>query len=672
MIQLGTLTPDETVEQLRLLRPDTSREAAAAIHARSGGQPLFTEQLAQADAGEPTFLNDLLDGRVARLSGDDWRAASVLGVADRPLTEYAITLASGLDRGRLDITLWQLREQRLLDVADATVHLRHPLLAEAVRRRLLPAERGDVHRALAEVLSTDPAAEPAEVAAHWQGASDRGKELVWRIRAARAASDRFAGSQAADHWLRALALWPEGTASLVDPTLRRHELVAGVSTQLDLAARPLEAVSVLEAALGTSGYYDDSERADQLRLLARFSSTMFTSDRNGLALADEAIALYRTLPSTPGLAAALNWKGIELEWHGRRDEASAVLAEAATRGRRAGRHVARAFCARRAGLAARRLGRRGRCRGDRGRHLRVPLRAQSADGPGRGRASHRHPAHDLPIRRNRRGRRSPGVGARRSVALPRRPRPGPQEQRRPGLATIRSGEASHAGPGPETEGEEPGSLSFLHTERALLEVLCGNEQAGAKPSVPSGDGPAPGHRPVRGRGPAALRRLDGRPRGRIREVRRAARLSYRRVATRHRRRSPGTGRPRSRRHVGPIFARRSPERRNGSAGLARSAAPRPFRSPSRTRRPGHCAPVGGGACPRTWGGHRRWMAGRSPELGPRGPPPRRGVLPLARGAGRPARGQGTVAARLLKKAALDAREHVPLSQAIAATAAGAR
>ena len=34
-------------------------------------------------------------------------------------------------------------------------------------------------------------------------------------------------------------------------------------------------------------------------------------------------------------------------------------------------------------------------------------------------------------------------------------------------------------------------------------------------------------------------------------------------------------------------------------------------------------------------------------------------------------GQGTVAARLLKRAAADAREHVPLSQAIAATRAGA-
>ena len=35
-------------------------------------------------------------------------------------------------------------------------------------------------------------------------------------------------------------------------------------------------------------------------------------------------------------------------------------------------------------------------------------------------------------------------------------------------------------------------------------------------------------------------------------------------------------------------------------------------------------------------------------------------------------GQGTIALRLLKRAAADAREHVPLSQAIARTAAGAR
>ena len=35
-----------------------------------------------------------------------------------------------------------------------------------------------------------------------------------------------------------------------------------------------------------------------------------------------------------------------------------------------------------------------------------------------------------------------------------------------------------------------------------------------------------------------------------------------------------------------------------------------------------------------------------------------------------AQGQGTVAARVLKRAARDAREHVPLSAAIAATSRG--
>ena len=49
-------------------------------------------------------------------------------------------------------------------------------------------------------------------------------------------------------------------------------------------------------------------------------------------------------------------------------------------------------------------------------------------------------------------------------------------------------------------------------------------------------------------------------------------------------------------------------------------------------------------------------------------PARRGVQPVA---GCPAalrEGRGTVASRLLKRAAADAREHVPLSQEIARTA----
>ena len=343
-----------------------------------------------------------------------------------------------------------------------------------------------------------------------------------------------------------------------------------------------------------------------------------------------------------------------------------------TRGRRAGRHVARAFCARRAGLAARRLGRRGRCRGDRGRHPRVPLRAQSADGPGRGRASHRHPAHGLPARRRR---RRPPLNRRSSSPISgasRRPRPGPQGQRRPGLAP---GRPRHAGrqvlarrPRPR-----PGDRrSPLPPRRAR--PAGGAVRPNAKPprsrSVPSRDGPAPGRGPGRWSRPRCTSTswmgdpVDG--------FERFAELLGSRddeLSTRHRGRPPRAGCPRGRGHVGPLLSRRSPAHRSTPAGVARSPPPRPLRCASGTRRPGRRTPVGGRARTRSWGGHRRRMAGGGPELGPRDPPPRRGVLPVARRAGRPARRPGDGRSAPSQEGRADAREHVPLSQAIAATRA---
>ena len=64
------------------------------------------------------------------------------------------------------------------------------------------------------------------------------------------------------------------------------------------------------------------------------------------------------------------------------------------------------------------------------------------------------------------------------------------------------------------------------------------------------------------------------------------------------------------------------------------------------------------------------LGGQSMGHPPR--PARSRLLPVASGAGRHSGRQGHLAARLLTKAAADAREHVPLSEAIAATAAGAR
>ena len=329
-LELAPLSREETAAQLRLLRPDITDAIVRRIHARSQGQPLFTEQLAHEESGAPsTFLGELLDGRIGRLDGEAWRAASALGVADRPMTEAALAHATGLDRPRLTHSLRELRDARLLETLADTVHLRHPLLAEAVRRRLLPGETAEVHRSLARTMSSDPDAEPAEVAAHWQGASDRAEELTWRIRAAQAASARFAGSQAADHWMRALDLWPPGAGTAGEPPLRRQALVVGVVAAMELAGHERTGRPFLEAALSAPQELDTAERADLLRLLARPNSTQFVRGDRGLELVDQSIALFRSLPPSAGLALALNWKATELEWHGRRREATTTLEEAA-------------------------------------------------------------------------------------------------------------------------------------------------------------------------------------------------------------------------------------------------------------------------------------------------------------------------------------------------------
>jgi type II secretory pathway predicted ATPase ExeA len=331
-IELQPLSLDDSILQLRLLRSDITDDQARLIHERSQGQPLFTEQLLDAPgpSSSSPLLDDLLDRRIAPVRRRAWLVASVLGVADRPLVDGTLRGATGLGRVQLAKSLQELREQRLLDVAGDAYHLPHPLLAEAVRRRLLPGETADVHQRLARAMSAHPGAEPAEVALHWQHANEPTEELIWRIRAARAASQRYAASQAADHWLRALDLWPAGSPTAGVPPIRRYHAIAGAVSQLEAAGRPTEEAAVLEPALEAPEEFEVMERADLLHLSARANSTQpLTTPGTGLQLIDQSIELFRTLPPSGGLALALRWKSIELEWHGRRDEAVAAITEAA-------------------------------------------------------------------------------------------------------------------------------------------------------------------------------------------------------------------------------------------------------------------------------------------------------------------------------------------------------
>lgn len=674
VLPLRPLTPDETLDQVRLLRPGTTPADAARIYARSLGQPLFTEQLAHADAGEPTYLGDLLDDRVSRLAGAGWTVASVLGVADRTLTADEVERATHLEDEQLSEALRELRSQRILDVDEAGVRLRHPLLAEAVRRRLLPGEAAAAHRAVAGALVAHGDAEPAEVARHWQGAGDAEQELAWQVRAARAAAERYAGQQSAAHWRRALELWPKDASEALAPPVRRHEVVAGIANQLDLAGLPREAVPVLEAELARSDpphLYDVAERADLLRHLARFNSSQFVTGTRGLELVEQAIELLRSLPPTSELAAALTWQGTELEWHGRREEATAVLARAAEIAAEAGdRTIERSARAQWAWQLA--------ASGDAGsvdhierilqefgqtdsllRNLAVAVRhtdillmaCRPAEDVVRAAAYALDQAARWQITTNH------AVVLSTNVA---------QAWRRAGMV-----DRAMAVVAPATDDEKPTGLPLLHVERAILEVLLGHLDVagrrvgcldlGVHEVMDSSILEAQLH----------LTTWTGRPAD-------GFALAQKVLSSRHDEVSPGT--------VGDLLVLIAAAAADARVGDGRSARLAARRTLDAIRGAMHHDPFAPGAVLADRAALPQWEAESRRLLGQDSVEAWTNAATTWHDLDRPhdeaycrwraaqvalRDGHGTVAARLLRSAAARARGHVPLSRAVAATAAGA-
>ena len=337
--------------------------------------------------------------------------------------------------------------------------------------------------------------------------------------AARAAAERYSGLQAAAHWRRALALWPQ--------VLRRRASLRCAGTRWSPASPPgarprRQATRCRARARGRARVaethahlYDVAERADLLRQLARLNSSQFVGGSLGLQMIEHAIDLYRTLGPTPGLATALTWKGTELEWGGRRTEATDVLTEAAAMAAGTGdRLLERSVLAQWAWqlAASRRRGERRRDRPDHPhvrpgqsplrnlwvgvRHTDILLMASAGAAEDVARAAR------LPWARPRGGRSRAGTPSilKSNVA---------QAWRRAGKV----GRAMEV-VGDETRAEAPGLSSFLHVDRAILEVLQGHEDAargrvGRQPRR----GRAGGGRQVQARGASLLRDLDGRPRG---------------------------------------------------------------------------------------------------------------------------------------------------------------
>ena len=332
-LRLGPLSLDETAQQLSILLGQPAAPAAVtSIHARTEGLPLFTEQLAKAidqdaDRPMPELLADLLDARLVGVGRHAWAIAKVLGVADRGLTSAVVREAADLTVGELFDGLRELDARRLLSPTDPDVaQLRHPLLAEAIRRRLVAGEGVDQHRRLARVLAARPHPAAPEIALHWQRGFQPAEEVVWRVAAARAAANRFAVTEEMAQWRRVLSLYSDGHEVPGGPTWSEVYCAAiDAAWSLGLRAESQELVS---AALSSSAGLEGRARADLYFRTATRSMAGMDSPES-LRMADEAIAIYRAIEPTIDLALCLERRSVILRKGGRWEEAAHDLDEAA-------------------------------------------------------------------------------------------------------------------------------------------------------------------------------------------------------------------------------------------------------------------------------------------------------------------------------------------------------
>ena len=330
-LPLGLLDREETIEQLDLLGlgPIAAGDVDG-IYGRSQGQPLFTEQLA-AHAGQggtlPERLADLLDRRLDGLDAPAWSIARALGVADRPLADGLLADATGIPATELATGLHELVDRRLLQPPSGhDVQLRHPLLADAIRLRLLPTETAADHRRLAAALGAAADPSPAEVAAHWQGAEETEQELSWRIAAARQAASHFAQREEARQWRRALEIWPPGTTEAGSPPITRLKVYTAAIDALflhdvqgahELVGEGLDAV-------------DDPKSLDAAALYERAADVLSWIGDPVAArdLVDRALLVHGRHPPSVDHVRALNRLDGILDRMGRYADAAAANAEA--------------------------------------------------------------------------------------------------------------------------------------------------------------------------------------------------------------------------------------------------------------------------------------------------------------------------------------------------------
>ncbi|MGH7836831.1 MAG: AAA family ATPase, partial [Candidatus Binataceae bacterium] len=260
IFELGRLTHDETLALIRASAAGAALPAQAVelVAERSGGVPLFVEELAAVVADQntatdsqiPVTLADSLMARLDRL-GAAKEIAQVAAVIGREFSYAMLRAITADSEVALSAGLQRLLDSDVIHARgsppEARYLFKHGLVRDAAYDSLLRARRRLLHGAVARALTADlPSAErePERLAYHLSEAGETdAASRAWRS-AGDAAAKRGALAEAASHYAKAVemlgALEPSAARDQREMSLLMT-LASALSATKGLASKETEA-----------------------------------------------------------------------------------------------------------------------------------------------------------------------------------------------------------------------------------------------------------------------------------------------------------------------------------------------------------------------------------------------------------------------------------------------
>ena len=315
-------------------RKTLSQETVAAVVERTGGVPLFVEELTRAvlesaDAKLarreiPVTLHDSLMARLDRL-GPAREVIQVGAVIGSEFSYELLHAVHPIAEADLERALRSLADAELLYVRgiapEATYQFKHALIRDAAYEALLKSRRKNLHRLVARTIDQQFAAfreaHPEVLARHWTEAGETEPAIAEWSRAGEATRARHAFSEALESYREALALLsllPESPQR----DLRELELRESVVHMLQIT-KGYAAPEVREATERGAALAEKSGNLAQLRnwVGSRWLNAHDSGDIPAAsALADQALELSLREGSPTSLGAAHGLQMLTRYWRG--------------------------------------------------------------------------------------------------------------------------------------------------------------------------------------------------------------------------------------------------------------------------------------------------------------------------------------------------------------------